>query len=209
MTRGVYIDEASEKLSEVRSLIKRDIHREPAIRRSLLPVEPDAWMSAPVRKMARASVAAQVGPMAAVAGAVAEAVGMHLTRYSQEVVVENGGDIFIKSPYEKTVAVFAGMSPLSMKIGIKLLAPRGTGVCTSSGTVGHSISGGRADAAVCVADSAALADAAATAAANGVRNADEINGVLEETLKIKGVKGCLIIIGETLGAAGGVELKEL
>ncbi len=119
--------------------------------------------------MAAAAQTAGVGPMAAVAGAIAECVGRELLEFSPEVIVENGGDIFLKVSHRRTVGIFAGDSPLTGRIGIQIEA-RDTplGVCTSSGTVGHSLSFGRADAVVVLAPAAALADAAATAIGNRV-----------------------------------------
>ncbi len=101
-------------------------------------------------------------------------------RYSPEVIVENGGDIFLKTSQAATVALYAGNSPLSLKVGILLAAAMTPlGVCTSSGTVGHSLSLGRADAACVLAADTALADAAATALGNRVKVPDDIPAALE------------------------------
>ena len=114
--------------------------------------------------MVKAGKNAGVGPMAAVAGAIAEHVGLGLLKSTNHVIVENGGDIFIKTDAPLTVGIFAGKSSLSLRIGIRLSGgPKPMAVCTSSGTVGHSLSLGRADAVCVAADSCAIADAAATA----------------------------------------------
>jgi ApbE superfamily uncharacterized protein (UPF0280 family) len=80
------------------------------------------------------------------------------------------------------------------------------GVCTSSGTVGHSLSFGCADACCVKSGSAALADAAATAIGNIVKSEKDIQNGLTTGMKIEGVLGIVIIIGGQLGAAGDIEL---
>jgi ApbE superfamily uncharacterized protein (UPF0280 family) len=123
--------------------------------------------------------------------------------------VENGGDIFLKINCKRTVGIYAGDSPLTGKLGLEI-EPQDTplGVCTSSGTVGHSLSFGKADAVVVTAGSAALADAAATAICNKVNKPDDINGAIELGRNIAGLKGIVIIIGKSIGAWGDVKLCE-
>ncbi|MBP5165761.1 MAG: UPF0280 family protein [Oscillospiraceae bacterium] len=147
--------------------------------------------------------------MAAVAGAVAEHVGRALSGLSEEVIVENGGDVFLIGRRERTVAIYAAESPLSGLLGVTVLPQGGMGVCTSSGTVGHSLSLGRADAAVVIARSCALADAAATRLGNLVRAPDDIEDALERICSVKDVLGALVIIGDRMGAKGDVRLKLL
>ncbi len=179
----------------------------PGFFHSLTPVPGDDFAPALVREMIRAAQAAEVGPMAAVAGAVAESVGRDLLSDSPEVIVENGGDLFIRSAREVKIAVFAGSSPLSLRVGLKISgAAEGLGVCTSSGTVGPSLSFGKADAVCILAPSAALADAAATAVGNVVKSPGDLAAGLKRAQGIEGVTGAILIIGEKIGAWGGVEL---
>jgi len=209
-TSGIWIEEAMNKLKFVRSEVERYIAENPGFASAFEPVKLSANMPFSVRKMAEAAKKAGVGPMASVAGMVAEEVGRELCNYSKEVIVENGGDIFIKSYKDRTVSVYAADSPLSMKIGVKVThAQKGTAVCASSGTVGHSVSFGNADAAVCISDSASLADAAATAVGNLVINPEDIEKGLKRAMSIKGVKGCLIIAGEKMGAQGNIEICKI
>jgi ApbE superfamily uncharacterized protein (UPF0280 family) len=148
--------------------------------------------------------------MAAVAGAMAEFVGRELLPDSPEVIVENGGDIFLRSLREFKAGIFAGSSPLSLRIGLRVPpADQGLGVCTSSGTVGPSLSFGRADAVCVVAPSASLADAAATAVGNRVKSAQDLSTGLETAQAIAGLTGVVIIIGEKMGVWGKVELTEM
>ncbi len=171
----------------------------------------DALEDAPriARDMARAGTLAGTGPMAAVAGAIAERVGRGLLEESREVVVENGGDIFMVSFRTRRIAIFAGASPLSMKVALEV-HPEETplGIATSSGTVGPSTSFGKADAAIVTAREAALADAVATALGNRVRSQENMEDALEWALSVEGVRGALVIVGKHLGAKGKVRLAE-
>jgi ApbE superfamily uncharacterized protein (UPF0280 family) len=107
------------------------------------------------------------------------------------------------------VAIYAGESPLSYRIGIRLpAAMMPAGVCTSSGTVGHSLSAGKADSVTVVAASTALADAAATRIGNEVGNGCDIGRALELAAEISGLSGVVIVVGEELGAWGEIELVE-
>jgi hypothetical protein len=160
--------------------------------------------------MVAAGAAAGVGPMAAVAGAIAAQVGQGLLAHSAEVIVENGGDVFLKTRQAATVAVYAGASPLSLAVGVRVGGrERPCGVCTSSGTVGPSLSFGKADAVCVVSASCALADAAATAIGNRVQSGRDIPGAVEFGRSIRGVAGLAIIVGERLGVWGEVEIVAL
>jgi hypothetical protein len=159
--------------------------------------------------MASAAQQAGVGPFAAVAGALAEYVGQALRPLSAEVIVENGGDVFMASARRRILGIYAGTSPLSGKIALSI-APNQMpcGICTSSGTVGHSLSFGKADAVTVVAGSTALADACATALGNRIGGAGDIAGGLAWAEQIPGVDGALIIVGETIGAWGQIHLTQ-
>jgi ApbE superfamily uncharacterized protein (UPF0280 family) len=204
-------DEAAASLSRIRGDLEGFIVHQPLFRTSYKPYTVPDDSSQVVRLMADASRRSGVGPMAAVAGAVAEMVGKDLKPLSPEIIVENGGDIYIHSIYERRVGVFAGESPLSGRLALKVppTPPEGLGVCCSSATVGPSDSAGRADAALVVAESAALADAAASALGNRAKSPGHIEGALATVAGIEGVIGCLVIIGEHLGVLGGLELEKL
>jgi ApbE superfamily uncharacterized protein (UPF0280 family) len=160
-----------------------------------------------VREMAAAGRKCGVGPMAAVAGAIAEAVGRDLLAHTPQVVVENGGDIFLKTEGPAVVGIYAGESPLSLRIALRIDSRRGgIGVCTSSGTVGHSLSRGRADAVCVVADCCADADAAATAIGNRVAGKKDITEAIAFGRRIEGLSGLVIIVGDKLGMWGDIEL---
>jgi len=160
-----------------------------------------------VKEMARVSQLAGVGPMASVAGAIAEAVGRDLLAFSPEVIVENGGDIFMKITEKRLVGIYAGQSSFTQKIALEIMpgeTPLGIG--TSSGTVGHSLSLGNADAVIGLSSSAALADAAATAIGNIVKAAGDIPEAIEQAQNIEGLRGVVIIIGDQMGVWGSVKI---
>lgn len=160
-----------------------------------------------VRLMCDATEQAGVGPMAAVAGTIAYLVARHMLQTgSTWAVVENGGDIAVKINEPYTIGIFAGESPVK-DIGLRL-EPRNNiyGVCTSSGTWGHSVSLGCSDAACVVAKDPMLADACATLLGNQVRNRNPTDDEMTEYFKclkgIKGARGALIVVGEKIGMWG-------
>ena len=204
-------DEALKLIHTGRSRIEQYAESDPEFITSLKPRPDSALAPSPVKEMLQAGCAANVGPMAAVAGAMAEFVGRGLMALSPGgVVVENGGDIFLAATSGFTVGLFAGESPLSMKFGL-IIQPEKTpiGICTSSGTVGHSMSLGRADAATVVAVAGALADAVATALGNRIRRANDIEASLNWAVSIPGVFGAMAIVGESIGFQGDLELAPI
>jgi len=163
-----------------------------------------------IRNMAWAGRRAGVGPMASVAGALAELLGKELLQHSKEVIIENGRDIFIKTNFKRKIGIFANTSTFSNRLVLEI-NPEDTpcGVCTSSGTVGHFFSYGKADAVVVIAKSAALADAAATAIANQVKSIETIQNGLRIAKKIRGLSGVLIIKDDQLGVMGKIRLVSI
>ena len=148
--------------------------------------------------------------MAAVAGAFAESIGDDLIRNFNltEIVVENGGDIFLKINQPVTLSVFAGNSPLSGKIGIEIAASvNRIGVCTSAGKVGPSLSFGKADAVMVACNNAALADAWATSLANRIKSASDIDRTINETEKIDEIRSVVMICDNKIGIRGEFEMK--
>ena len=163
-----------------------------------------------VIKMARAGNLAKVGPMAAVAGAFSEYMGRYFLKISSEVIVENGGDIFLAGDKDRIVSVFAGRSPFSEKVGLNIKGCKlPLGICTSSGTVGPSFSYGKADAVVVVSSDTMLADAVATAAANQVIEPDDVSKAVDYGQNIKGISGILAIKDDKMAVWGDIELVKI
>jgi ApbE superfamily uncharacterized protein (UPF0280 family) len=200
-------DKALDSVLKHRGPLESYIGGHPLFLTTLDPYRAEADAPAIVKEMARVSQLTGVGPMAAVAGAIAEAVGRDLLAFSPEVIVENGGDIFLKTSRKRLVGIYAGQSSFTRKIALEI-TPRETplGVCTSSGTVGHSLSLGSADAVIVLSPSTALADAAATAVGNSVKAAGDIPQAIERARSIEGLRGLIVIVGEQMGVWGKVKL---
>lgn len=202
--------QAREQVLICRGHIKGYIKLNPGFASTLVPWHEHAVAPEIVRDMIRAGRAAGVGPMASVAGAVAESVGRQLLDHSRQVVVENGGDIFLKTDAPVVAGLYTGSSPLNMKLGVRVPdAPSGIGLCTSSATVGHSLSTGSADAVCVIARSCSLADAAATAIGNRVDALRDIKPAIAFGRRIHGVLGIVVVVGREMGAWGQVELVTL
>jgi len=203
-------EEARESVLKYRHQLETYIAMNPGFQQSLVPLTEDPYAPEIVRKMIQTSQRAGVGPMATVAGAMADLVSKDLLNLSSEVIVENGGDIYLASSKERTIGIYAGDSPLSLKIGI-VISPDETplGVCTSSGRVGPSLSFGKANAVCILSKSAALADAAATAVGNVVKEKKDISSGLGRARGIEGVLGTLIVVEEKMGVWGKIKLTRI
>ncbi|MDD4238213.1 MAG: UPF0280 family protein [Desulfotomaculaceae bacterium] len=197
-------------LQELREPLERYTQEYPAFLHSLVPYDPLSGAPPIAIELAQAARLAGVGPMAAVAGAFAQHIGRALARRSKDVIVENGGDIYLRSTRQRRIGIFAGGSPLSNRIALEI-KPEETplGICTSSGTVGPSLSLGRADAAVILSPSASLADAVATAAGNMVQNSGDVQQAAEFALAVKGITGAVIIKNDRMAACGKLKLVPL
>ena len=197
-----------ERIRLYRRQIQSYISREERFLTSLKPLAVERTAPAIVRDMAAAARKANVGPMAAVAGAIAQYVGKDLLKKGcRDIIIENGGDIFLKMRRPVSVGVFAGTSALSGRMRICLpRSARSYGICTSSGTVGHSLSFGSADAVMIVAGNAVLADAVATATANRVQTRDDFLSAVRFARSVRGVTGVLIIVKSDFVSWGTISL---
>ncbi len=196
-----------ERVIFYRHQLEAYIGYRPEFQESLAPVETDIFAPGIVREMIEASQVIGVGPMACVAGAISEYVGRDIAPLTDEFIVENGGDICLKTDHERVMLIYAKDSPYSEKIGIKLKGrDKSYGVCTSSGTVGHSLSFGKADTACIVGDSSLFADGLATYVGNIVKKKDDIAVAIEKGKVYPGISGILIILGDNLGVWGDLEI---
>jgi uncharacterized protein len=183
------------------------IKQRPEFRESLSPLRADSFAPKIAREMIETSARVGVGPMATVAGAIAEYVGRDIGALTGEYIVENGGDIYLRTSRERVALVYAKDSPYSRKIGVKLKGRNiPYGVCTSSGTVGPSLSLGKADAVCIVGDSALFADGLATCVGNIVKKKSDIGTAIEKGKTFPGVIGILIVLGDHLGVWGDLEI---
>jgi hypothetical protein len=204
-----------------RQILEEYIKRNPDFSAALGPLNPTSRMTAPpafnaghpperipdiVLRMISASKKTGVGPMAAVAGAIAQISGEKARNAGDtDVIVDNGGDVYIACAKTVTVGLFAGGRSFSEKLALKLYpSEMPIGICSSSSTMGHSMSFGNCDLATVIAKDTALADAAATDACNRVGTRSDIQRVLQRTMGIPGVKGIIIIKGDQIGIAGDI-----
>lgn len=206
---------AAELVLQARCQLEEYIIHHPAFYTSLQPIAKDFTAPSLIQKMFDAGRKANVGPMAAVAGGIAEYVGTALIGEGvEEIIIENGGDIFLQRKVPAVISIFAGESSLSNRVGMEL-PPDGMpcGVCTCSGTAGHSISMGQACSVTVSAPSTYLADGVATRLGNEVGECcgqkESVDRVLEIARTMEGITGVAIISGEILGVAGDVKLVEL
>jgi len=199
-------ERAFKSLSEHRNALETYIKNKPEFKKSLLPISEDEFAPAIVRSLLSKSRLCRVGPMAGVAGAVSEFVGRDLLNHTKNIIIENGGDIFLKAENILTVSVYAGDSPLSYKVNFNV-KPEKTplGICTSSASVGPSLSFGIADAVCVISKSATLADAAASAVGNKVKSRQDIKKALDYGINIPGVIGIIIICDHDMGAIGEIQ----
>jgi len=202
--------ETRDLVFESRHQIESYIHTHADFVTALESYPEDPYAPPLVKEMIERTREVGVGPMAAVAGAIAEYVGRHLLKKTNQVIVENGGDLFLKADRPVTVSIFAGTSPLSERIGL-VISPRlmPLGVASSSATVGHSLSLGKADVACIVSPSAALADAAATALCNRIKGPGDLSGMTEWAGGLKGILGALVVMGDKMASWGEIELVAL
>lgn len=203
-------EETRKAVIRYRKDIEDYITYNPKFLRTLVPIAVPLAAPSIVKDMAAAGFKANVGPMAAVAGAIAEKVGKELLKFSQEVVVENGGDIFLSIQHPVKVALYAGASPFSLKLALDI-DPNQTplGICTSAGTVGPSLSFGRADAICVVSKSAAVADAFATSIGNLIKTAGDIKKGIAFAQEHKEIEGVIIVSGDHIGIWGKVKVIAL
>ena len=202
-------DAAAKSISFYRNQIKGYMSRDREFGESLVPVEVRDDAPEIVKEMAKVARIVGVGPMASVAGVMAERVGSDLLKLSKQIIVENGGDIFIKTSSDRLLGIYAGSSPFTGKVALKI-KPEQTplGICTSSGAVGHSLSFGKADAAIVLSKWTALADAAATATGNIVKTEADVQKGVDFARAIEGVEGVLVIFGDKIGAWGNIEIAK-
>ena len=203
---------------EVSSLILRErlrvneyALRNPEFLSSLEPIPVDPSAPPIVRNMLWSGLLAGVGPMASVAGALVEEVGVRFFGKVGTLILENGGDVFFYRRKGGVVAIYAGESPFSGKVGIKI--PEGDrfwGISTSSARIGHSLSLGSAHAVTVISRSPALSDAHATSICNMIKKKGDVERVLK--LAQNGffceIEGLVVVFGDVLGA-WGVELVKV
>lgn len=201
------IETAARSVLVNRALLEDYSKLNPTFVHSLVPMEVEENAPRAVRLASDAAFAAQVGPFAAVPGAIADLALEEMRSCRPSVcLVENGGEIAADSKTPLNVGVYAGVSPISGRVGFRLDSDDfPIGIATSSASVSHAISLGEADAAVAIADTAALSDACATAICNAV-SGDDVEGSVQTGLEvaeaIPNLRGAFVVRGEHVGSVG-------
>jgi ApbE superfamily uncharacterized protein (UPF0280 family) len=194
----------------VRSLredILSHIDRQESFQYSFEPVERLEGCPEIVELMYAASEKAGVGPMAAVAGAVAQAAGRLLAENTEELIVENGGDIWMKVKSPALVSIYPGGHNFG-GVAVKIYPERTPcGICTSSGRIGPSFSFGKADAATVISPDAVLSDAIATGVCNRVGKELDMQAAASYAIGC-GASGVVIIFRDRMVVQGDVELAD-
>jgi len=200
-------DAAVQEIIAQRSVLERFIKQHFEFRTSFEPL-PMLAPNAPniVRLMHTASMLTGVGPMAAVAGGMAEfAVRAALKAGCEESIVENGGDIFLAVKHELVLGIYAQGTPFEDTLAFKI-QPKDTplSICSSSSTMGHSISFGNCDLVTVFSKSGTLADATATLACNMVKTQADMAPVMDKIMRISGILGIMLIKDDRIGMDGDV-----
>lgn len=204
-----FIPVGEQEILRQRKYVENHILQDPFFCQTLKPYEVSHEAPEIVRRMADAASKVGVGPMASVAGAIAEyTVRAMMEAGATHAIVDNGGDIAMHIRHPVIVGIYTGNIKIK-DIGLRF-QPQGviTGVCTSSATIGPSLSFGRADAATVISKDVILADAAATALGNSINKKDQ--KLIEEalsTLMIDEIEGMIVIIEDIMGMYG--ELPEM
>ena len=197
-------------LVDLRRTMDAYLLMDPGYKTALVPYE--AGLEAPtiLKDMSRVSHRTGIGPMSAVAGAVALRVADFIkSKFNvKEVIVENGGDIYADANSDMDISVFAGQSPLSERVGLHIPASAfPCGICTSSGTVGPSLSLGRADAMMIICKDVLLADSYATAFANRIQTVNDLQPVINRIQNTSEILGALAIKSDQLAVCGQFEIR--
>ena len=196
---------ATKAVVELRHQLERYLTRHREFAKSLTPLEPLTGAPEIVRRMCKATQRAQVGPMAAVAGTIAQLVGERLGKKVPEGAVENGGDLFLWGEGLRKVGIFSGDHPLH-HLAIEVEVKSQLGICTSSGRIGHSLSLGKANAVTVVSKDSSLADAWATALANMVKGEESIPEVLKIVQNTHEILAAVVIFEGKMGVWGDLRI---
>lgn len=202
--------ETRDLVFDCRQQIESYISLYPQFAISLIPCQQDPYAPPVIKQMIGVTRELGVGPMASVAGAIAQYVATGLFEFADQVIVENGGDIYMKASRPVSVSIFAGNSPLSEKLGLLIPAKQmPIGICSSSATVGHSLSMGIADVVCLLSPSALLSDGAATALGNRIKRRADLKKVAGWASQISGILGGVVIVEDRMAIWGDIELVDV
>ncbi len=203
-------DFTENQVNFYRSCIENHILENPDFLNSMSPISAIDEAPEIIKLMLYASSAASVGPMAAVAGALSEMIGKDILKKfnPEELIVENGGDIFLSIKNKILIQFYAGKNKNFDKLGISIPSEgKYLGICTSSGNYGHALSFGKADSVTVICESAAYADAWATAICNNILEKEDIHIQLEKFRKNKEILSLIAVKDDKMGISGNIKLE--
>jgi len=201
------IDSLVKYLAEFYQAIEGVAAGNPSFLKSLSPIRQNPAYPPIINEMIRKSALYGVGPMASVAGAACDYIGRRLTSQCSTIIIENGGDVFIKCDHDVIAGIYTRDSSISEKLKLRIghqYTP--CGLCSSSGVFGHSLSLGKSDLACVLATTTIAADAAVTAMANRISAENDIQTAINEFKKMASIRGLLAIKDKKIGIWGQLEL---
>ncbi|MFA6618535.1 MAG: UPF0280 family protein [Candidatus Neomarinimicrobiota bacterium] len=206
------LDYTLKKIIELRQLFEDYFILHPDYKTSLKPLQ--ALVEAPkiIKGLADNSLRSGVGPMAGIAGAFAEEIALSLKKefHFNEIIVENGGDIFLDIKEKVTVSLYAGSHPLSNKVNL-LIEPSFSplGLCASSGQFGHSFSKGKADLVAVASKDAVWADQLATFFANMIKKPSDIQHAMDHSEKFPDILHLSVFANREFAIKGSILIKNV
>ena len=194
----------TETIVQERKNIEKFILLHPAFASALKPIRLLPEAPPIVQKMAKASKVTGLGPMASVAGTLAQyGVEAAMKAGCTDVLVENGGDMYIASSSPVTIGIYAGKNSIGAQLAFHILPEDlPLSICSSSSEMGHSLSFGNCELATVVAKEAALADSAATLVCNSISKQEDVAQVLDDVGRIEGIQGILVVKDNNVGLWG-------
>ena len=193
-------------IEEIYVILESHIRKNPSFGKSLSPLKSRPEYHPMIKKMYEKTALFNVGPMAAVAGVVCDFLASGLDNYCRCLVIENGGDVFIKSDKDIDVCVYLKNKYFTDKIYLRIkTGDMPCGLCSSSGSFGHSLSLGKSDLVTVMAGSTISADGAATSVANNINSYKDISKTINRYKTAEDIKGILIVKDDKLGVWGKIE----
>jgi ApbE superfamily uncharacterized protein (UPF0280 family) len=205
-----YHDIVLAEIVKVRKILDEHIANNPKFLESLVPIGYNEFDNIIVKEMCIAAGKAGVGPMATVAGVFNRQAYNSIKMLSSQVVIENGGDVFCKTKERITCGLYAGKSPLNMKLGVKVSGDYVPyGVCSSAKTIGHSLSFGNADLAMVICEDVLLADGLATKLGNMIKTKKDLKSALEYVYDHHEILGAAGIIESDIALVGDLDIVHI
>ena len=179
----------------------------PPFLNSLSPLDDDETAAAIIREMLNISHLTGIGPFSSVAGAIAKYVGQDLLNYVNEVIIENGGDLFLKINQAKKIDIYLGEKSNLKNLKLKIQnRPDPFGIASSSSSFGHSLNFGRADLVTVIAKNSIIADGFATSLSNRIKKEEDVKQVLEFAKKSNSIEGLLVFFEGNIFLWGALEI---